>query len=242
MRSTFRRPSAHHTERAARPCRRCPRLSDYGLAGRRHPRVRLDRRGRTPRVGVERLVPATSRRTVLCDGGPFVSQADKNATWTILALACERSINRQTAQAGEYLELLENGMRSTLGRCPAAVGFTWTPPRGTRPPGRDPCAKGDHRRPIPSNRNLHAARVGAVRGWCISFSEDERSGVRPRAGPEFIDFVMPGATVTASDRAATDGHARRHPLGSTRSAAGGSTRLCRCTAAERRKCLMHRLS
>ena len=27
----------------------------------------------------------------VCDGGPFVSQADKNATWTILALAMRTS-------------------------------------------------------------------------------------------------------------------------------------------------------
>ena len=47
-------------------------------------------------VGAER---ATARRTTcknlfVADGGPFVSQADKNPTWTILALAM---------RTGEYI-------------------------------------------------------------------------------------------------------------------------------------------
>jgi choline dehydrogenase-like flavoprotein len=32
-----------------------------------------------------------ARNVFVCDGGPFVSQADKNATWTIMALAMRTS-------------------------------------------------------------------------------------------------------------------------------------------------------
>jgi choline dehydrogenase-like flavoprotein len=32
-----------------------------------------------------------AKNVFVCDGGPFVSQADKNATWTILALAMRTS-------------------------------------------------------------------------------------------------------------------------------------------------------
>jgi choline dehydrogenase-like flavoprotein len=32
-----------------------------------------------------------AKNVFVCDGAPFVSQADKNATWTILALAMRTS-------------------------------------------------------------------------------------------------------------------------------------------------------
>jgi choline dehydrogenase-like flavoprotein len=68
---------------------------DYGLAapGRIIHEVGTTRMGSNPRTSVtnefEQLHDA--KNVFVVDGGPFVSQADKNPTWTILALAWRTS-------------------------------------------------------------------------------------------------------------------------------------------------------
>jgi choline dehydrogenase-like flavoprotein len=49
--------------------------------------------GKDPKTSVlnEWCQAHEAKNVFVCDGGPFVSQADKNATWTILALAMRTS-------------------------------------------------------------------------------------------------------------------------------------------------------
>jgi choline dehydrogenase-like flavoprotein len=69
--------------------------ADYGLeaGGRIIHECGATRMGRDPNTSVlnEWCQAHEAKNVVVCDGGPFVSQADKNATWTILALAMRTS-------------------------------------------------------------------------------------------------------------------------------------------------------
>ncbi len=68
---------------------------DYGLeaGGRIIHECGATRMGTDPNTSVlnEWCQAHEARNVVVCDGGPFVSQADKNATWTIMALAMRTS-------------------------------------------------------------------------------------------------------------------------------------------------------
>jgi choline dehydrogenase-like flavoprotein len=68
---------------------------DYGLeaGGRIIHECGATRMGKDPNTSVlnEWCQAHEAKNVVVCDGGPFVSQADKNATWTILALAMRTS-------------------------------------------------------------------------------------------------------------------------------------------------------
>jgi choline dehydrogenase-like flavoprotein len=68
---------------------------DYGLepGGRIIHETGATRMGKDPASSVlnEYCQAHEARNVFVCDGGPFVSQADKNATWTILALAMRTS-------------------------------------------------------------------------------------------------------------------------------------------------------
>jgi choline dehydrogenase-like flavoprotein len=68
---------------------------DYGLekGGRIIHECGATRMGRDPKTSVlnEWCQAHEAKNVVVCDGGPFVSQADKNATWTIMALAWRTS-------------------------------------------------------------------------------------------------------------------------------------------------------
>ena len=136
-RSTCRRPSARSSTRwAARRCRRCRREEQrLRPRGRRpdHPRGRRHAHGqRSDDVGAEQR---TARRTTcknlfVADGGPFVSQADKNCTWTILALAMRTErVHRRRAQEGDDLMSRLN-RRDRRSDCSAPrrsrPRFTWT--------------------------------------------------------------------------------------------------------------------
>ena len=75
-------------------CRR--RTQGYGLAagGTDHPRARLRAHGQ--RIRRRRSLNANCqahdcKNLFVADGSPFVSQADKNPTWTILALSWRTS-------------------------------------------------------------------------------------------------------------------------------------------------------
>jgi choline dehydrogenase-like flavoprotein len=68
---------------------------DYGLeaGGRIIHECGATRMGKDPGTSVlnEWCQAHEAKNVVVCDGGPFVSQADKNATWTIMALAMRTS-------------------------------------------------------------------------------------------------------------------------------------------------------
>jgi choline dehydrogenase-like flavoprotein len=68
---------------------------DYGLeaGGRIIHECGATRMGSDPGASVlnEWCQAHEAKNVVVCDGGPFVSQADKNATWTIMALAMRTS-------------------------------------------------------------------------------------------------------------------------------------------------------
>ncbi len=68
---------------------------DYGLAvgGLIIHEAGATRMGNDPKTSVlNRNCQAHDAKNVfVCDGGPFVSQADKNLTWTIMALAWRTS-------------------------------------------------------------------------------------------------------------------------------------------------------
>ena len=68
---------------------------DYGLepGGRIIHECGATRMGKDPNTSVlnEWCQAHEAKNVFVCDGGPFVSQADKNATWTILALAMRTS-------------------------------------------------------------------------------------------------------------------------------------------------------
>jgi choline dehydrogenase-like flavoprotein len=69
--------------------------TDYGLeaGGRIIHECGATRMGKDPGASVlnEWCQAHEAKNVVVCDGGPFVSQADKNATWTIMALAMRTS-------------------------------------------------------------------------------------------------------------------------------------------------------
>ena len=68
---------------------------DYGLAagGRIIHELGVTRMGNDPNTSVlnKNCQAHDAKNVFVADGGPFVSQADKNCTWTILALAMRTS-------------------------------------------------------------------------------------------------------------------------------------------------------
>ena len=114
-RSTCRRPSAPSSTRwAARRLSAMPTRS-AGLRARRrrpdHPRARRDAHGQRSerRRSLNKNCQAHDAKNVfVADGGPFVSQADKNCTWTILALAMRTSrVHRRQRKKGNDLAMNE---------------------------------------------------------------------------------------------------------------------------------------
>ena len=69
--------------------------NDYGLApgGRIIHELGVTRMGNDPNTSVlnKNCQAHDARNVFVADGGPFTSQADKNCTWTILALAMRTS-------------------------------------------------------------------------------------------------------------------------------------------------------
>ena len=79
--------------------------NNYGIAapGRIIHEVGSTRMGKDPKASVvnEYCQAHEAKNVFVCDGGPFVSQADKNPTWTILALAwrtCDYIIDQMKQQ------------------------------------------------------------------------------------------------------------------------------------------------
>ena len=96
MQETFRRII---TEMGGTPTSEMPgEDEDYGLeaGGRIIHETGATRMGKDPASSVLNAYCQAheAKNVFVCDGGPFVSQADKNATWTILALAM---------RTGEYI-------------------------------------------------------------------------------------------------------------------------------------------
>ena len=93
MQETFR---AIITEMGGTPMGNMPgENANYGLAtgGRIIHEIGTTRMGNNPSTSVLNKSGQAHdvRNLFVTDGGPFVSQADKNATWTILALALRTS-------------------------------------------------------------------------------------------------------------------------------------------------------
>ncbi len=93
MQETFR---SIITEMGGTPMSPLPTADeDYGLepGGRIIHECGSTRMGKDPNASVlnEWCQAHEAKNVFVCDGGPFVSQADKNATWTILALAMRTS-------------------------------------------------------------------------------------------------------------------------------------------------------
>ncbi len=93
MQDTFRHII---TEMGGTPLSEMPTYEeDYGLepGGRIIHECGPTRMGKDPTASVlnEYCQAHEAKNVFVCDGGPFVSQADKNATWTILALAMRTS-------------------------------------------------------------------------------------------------------------------------------------------------------
>jgi choline dehydrogenase-like flavoprotein len=93
MQETFRHII---TEMGGTPMSEMPTYEeDYGLepGGRIIHECGPTRMGKDPNASVlnEYCQAHEAKNVFVCDGGPFVSQADKNATWTILALAMRTS-------------------------------------------------------------------------------------------------------------------------------------------------------
>ena len=108
--------------------------------GRRahHPRDRCDAAwGTKPRRpwSTPTARPTTSSNVFVADGGPFVSQPDKNPTWTILALAWRTSdyILAQRKE-GSHLMATINRRRvlQLLGSAPLAAGSSGPTRRSSR--------------------------------------------------------------------------------------------------------------
>ena len=94
MQETFRAIIQRDGRHAA--VARCRRASeDYGLApgGRIIHELGVTRMGNDPTTSVlnKNCQAHDVKNLFVADGGPFVSQADKNCTWTILALAMRTS-------------------------------------------------------------------------------------------------------------------------------------------------------
>jgi len=93
MQQTFR---SIITEMGGTPMGEMPGAdTDYGLeaGGRIIHECGATRMGKDPKASVlnEWCQAHEASNVFVCDGGPFVSQADKNATWTIMALAMRTS-------------------------------------------------------------------------------------------------------------------------------------------------------
>ena len=81
---------------------------DYGLAigGLIIHEAGATRMGNDPKTSVlNKYCQAHDAKNVfVADGGPFVSQADKNLTWTIIALSWRTSrVHRRRAPEGQHL-------------------------------------------------------------------------------------------------------------------------------------------
>ena len=91
-RSTCRRPPRHHPGDGA--CRSATSSEASGADLRRAASSftkRDDAHGRRLDVRAERTATHDVKNLFVADGGPFITQSDKNPTWTILALSMRTS-------------------------------------------------------------------------------------------------------------------------------------------------------
>ena len=152
----------------------------------------------------------------VADGGPFVSQADKNPTWTILALAWRTSDYITAADEAEGV--MSDGRRRRpprrhqgAGAVPFAV-LRWdlsAPQLAQARDGLSPRRRGRRRAYVAEV--FHGEEWKTVRMLAdYIIPRDERSGSATDAKvPEYMDFLM--ADKEAS-RAAADRDARRARL------------------------------
>ena len=223
-------PRASSTRWAARRSRRCRRRR---RATASRPAAGSSTSSACTRMGND---PSTSvlnsncqahdvKNLFVADGGPFVSQADKNCTWTILALSMRTSEyiadERKTGDAVSDHRIA--GRRCRLHRRPRRWPrrFAWTEAEAAQ-----------------AHEHAQAARAAAAQAgapykpkfftaheWAtvrvlvdIIIPKDERSGSATDAGvPEFMDFI------DRRPAGAADRDARRARLARPSSASSAST-------------------
>ena len=184
---TCRRPSAPSSTRwAARRCRRCrSRERGYGIepGGRIIHEVGVHAHGAlADHLGAERALPGARRASNLfvADGGPFVTNADKNVTWTILALAMRTS--EYIADERKAGTAVMAGLRSSADCCGCWQPRRWPPAsrgRGARSQRRTTLAQAARQQP-PSRR-----QAGAVHSRS---SSPRTSGETVRV---LVDLIIP---------------------------------------------------
>ena len=139
-----------------------------------------------------------AKNVFVADGGPFVSQADKNCTWTILALAMRTShLHRRRAQEGGDLGMakLESPVDAAAARRGAARRPGSPGPRPKRRRRAQPAQAAQRRAGAPRRfkpKFFTAHEYATVRVLVdLIIPKDERSGSATDAGvPEFMDFMM----------------------------------------------------
>ena len=152
----------------------------------------------TPHVGPERELPgARCEEPFVADGGPFVSNAHKNCTWTILALAMRTSedIARQRNQGTLLMKNITRraALHSSPGpRLPPALVWTPAEARTGARPRRQPRSHAAKTGDCIQAEVFHRARIrhgGLLVNLIIP--RDERSGSATDAGvPAFMVSMM----------------------------------------------------
>ena len=142
-----------------------------------------------------RCSTATARRTTcknlfVTDGGPFVSQADKNPTWTILALAM-RTGDYIAEQRKAGSDMKRRDVLKVLLAAPAAT-FSWTDAEAAQAAASAQAARAATTAKPFVPKFFTATEFRLVRMLAdIVIPKDERSGSATDAGvPEFMDFMM----------------------------------------------------
>jgi hypothetical protein len=211
MQETFR---AIITEMGGTPMNEMPsRERLYGLApgGRIIHELGVTRMGNDPNTSVlNRNCQAHDAKNVfVADGGPFTSQADKNCTWTILALAMRTSHYIARAQGGEVVRVqgsrrraqgwqMENMNRRAalkiLSAAPVAASFALTDAEAQEAHHLAESARQTARKTgvAFTPKFFTKAEYQTVRVLSdLIIPADERSGGAIDAGvPEFMDFTM----------------------------------------------------
>ena len=194
----------HHRRRwAARRRRRCRRAKqDYGLAagGAIIHEAGTTRMGNDPKTSVlnAHCQAHEVKNLFVADGGPFVSQADKNLTWTIMALAWRTANHRRRAQEGEPVMTDSSAPRCCSGSAPGGRRRRCSPGAGEKAAAAAKASAGARGRGrcAPQAAVLHRARVRDGRR-ARRFDHPEGRSIRQRlrgGRPEFIDYIVNAQT------------------------------------------------
>ena len=148
----------------------------------------------------------------VADGGPFVSQADKNPTWTILALSWRTSdYIAEQRKAGAAMSDASKPRREVgRRRIAAATAGAFVMPSAAardRSQRRIDAARRRAQQPVPRTRRSSSPRTSGRRCACsstTSFRGTSKSGTATDASvPEYMDFdARPRGRTNAQSRCA----------------------------------------